>query len=153
MSYAQSGALERCVEVEMSKAKGAKVTAGLWNATSERISPRLHIPLAAWSAGLKWQPSNLICQKDRLLAAAPTLRPAAQSNLYESHFSTEGKPTGSSCKGGISHFLRQWASYLTSFCHCRSSFLKHFSHIRPATLPNTSEATKENSRRQKIRLT
>lgn len=63
------------------------------------------IPLAAWSAGLRWQPSNLICQKDRLLAAAPTLRPAAQSNLYESHFSTEGKPTGSSCKGGKSRFL------------------------------------------------
>lgn len=84
--HAQSGALERCVKVERPKAMGAKVAAGLWNASSERISLGLHISLPAWSAGLRWQPSNLICQKDRLLAAVLTLRPAAQSNLWKSQF-------------------------------------------------------------------
>lgn len=104
--HAQSGALERCVKVERPKAMGAKVAAGLWNASSERISLGLHISLPAWSAGLRWQPSNLICQKDRLLAAVLTLRPAAQSNLWKSQFPPpEEKPTGSFCKAGKSHFL------------------------------------------------
>lgn len=80
--HAQSGALERCVKTERSKATSVTVTAGLRNATSERISAGLQISLPAWSAQLKWQPSNPICQKDRLLVAPLALGPAAQSSLH-----------------------------------------------------------------------
>lgn len=130
--HAQSGALERCVKMERSKAMSVTVTAGLWNATSERISLGLQISLPAWSAGLKWQPSNLICQEDRLLVAPFALGPAAPSNLWKSQFPLRRGQQVLTVKQDIPVFFCQWsphrfivthvAPYLMSFSHSHSSF-------------------------------
>lgn len=73
--HVQSGLVKRCVKAERSKARRMTSKCHQW----AHLFCRLQICLPAWSARLRWQPSNPICQRDVLLVCDQLLAPISGS--------------------------------------------------------------------------